>query len=267
MKNKSLISIIAVVFIAVIAYFGYQTLTNSSNKQSASSDKKVIKVATTGVSFPGSYKDNSGELTGFDVAVIKAAADKIGYKTEFTTTSFDGLFGLLTSHKVDVVASAIAITDDRKQTYDFSTPYATFQYGVVTKKDSDLQSVDDLNDASIAATVGSNQIKVLQNFNDSINIKTYDDREAALSAVSNGQVDGYSNAKTILSAIIKQKHLDLKILDGDIEEENIAITYNKGENKELRKKINKALAELEKDGTIAKLSKKFFSGIDASYKE
>ncbi|MCO4510646.1 glutamine ABC transporter, glutamine-binding protein/permease protein [Streptococcus infantarius subsp. infantarius] len=267
MRKKSIIGIIVVIIVAVITYFGYQTASggNSSSKSSSSSDTPVLKVATTGVSFPGSYKDDDGKLTGFDVEVIKAVADKIGYDVDFTTTSFDGLFGLLTSHKVDVVASSIAITDEREKTYDFSTPYATFQYGVVTKSDSDLTSVDDLDNATIAATVGSNQIKVLQNFNSTIQIQTYDDREAALSAVTNGQVDGYSNAKAILSAIIDQKGLDLKIPDGEIGEESIAIAFNKGEDEELREKVDDALAELQKDGTISALSKKFFSGIDASY--
>lgn len=267
MRKKSIIGIVTVI-IVVIAYFGYQTASggnSSSSKSSSSSDAPVLKVATTGVSFPGSYKDDDGNLTGFDVEVIKAVADKIEYDVDFTTTSFDGLFGLLTSHKVDVIASSIAITDEREETYDFSTPYATFQYGIVTKSDSDLTSVDDLDNATIAATVGSNQINVLQNFNSTIQIQTYDDREAALSAVTNGQVDGYSNAKTILSAIIDQKGLDLKILDGEIEEENIAIAFNKCEDEELQEKVNDALAELQEDGTIAELSEKFFSGIDASY--
>ncbi len=264
MRKKLLFGVVALVLV-VVAYLGYQSVNGGSD--SSSNSDKVLRVATTGVSFPGSYKDSKGQLTGFDVEVTKAVAKKIGYKTKFTTTSFDGLLGLLSSKKVDVVASSIAITDERKQSYDFSTPYATFQYGVVTKSDSQLTSVDDLDNATLAATVGSNQIKVLKKFNDSININTYDDREAALSAVTNGKVDGYSNSKTILAAVIKQKKLDLKILDGDIGKENIAIAFNKGQNKDLQKKVNKALDELEKDGTISKLSKKFFSNIDASYKK
>lgn len=94
---------------------------------------------------------------------MKAVADKMGYRVDFTTTSFDGLFGLLTSHKVDAVASSVAITDKRKEAYDFSTPYAAFQYGVVTQLDSHLKSVDDLSNTTIAATVGSNQITALSN--------------------------------------------------------------------------------------------------------
>ncbi|MGT2907083.1 transporter substrate-binding domain-containing protein [Streptococcus dentiloxodontae] len=267
MKKKTLFGLIVLVALVIVAYFGYQSVSGNKASQSGSSDKKVLRVATTGVSFPGSYKDDNGNLTGFDVEVAKAVADKIGYDIEFTTTSFDGLFGLLTSGKADAVASSIAITDERKQSYDFSSPYATFKYGVVVQSSSDLTNINELSGKTLAATVGSNQINVINNYDPSITIQTFDDREAALTGVVNGQVDGYSNAKTILAAIIKQKNLDLKILDGELGEENIAIAFNKGQNEDLRKKVDKALAELQADGTIKKLSEKFFSGIDASYKK
>lgn len=267
MKKKSLIAVIVVAIITIISYFGYQTINGGKEKAdtSATTETKVLRVATTGVSFPGSYKDGE-ELTGFDVEVARAVAKKIGYDIKFTTTSFDGLFGLLTSGKVDVVASSIAITDERKETYDFSSPYATFEYGVVVHKDSTLSNVDELGGKTVAATVGSNQIKVLNNFDPTINIQTFDDREAALTGVINGQADGYSNAKTILSAIIEQKGLDLKVLDGNLGQENIAIAFNKGKDIDFQESVNKALSELISDGTISKLSEKFFSGIDASAK-
>lgn len=270
MKKKSIFAIVGIIFIAVIAYFGYQTASGSKTTQTvskSSSNEKVLRVATTGVSFPGSYKDSNGDLTGFDVEIARAVGKKIGYKVEFITTSFDGLFGLLQSGKVDAVASSIAITDERQKSYDFTTPYATFQYGVVVKKESSLTNINELGGHTLAATVGSNQIKVVNAYDPYIQIQTFDDREAALTGVTNGQVDGYSNSKTILSAIIKQKNLDLKILDGELGQENIAIAFNKGKNKDLREKADKSVEELIKDGTVSKLSKKYFSGIDATYKK
>ncbi len=223
--KKKLLGFGLLIVIIVISVIGYQQVQPKGGSQTKSSDKPVLKVATTGVSFPGSYKDDD-ELTGFDVEVARAVAKKIGYDISFTTTSFDGLFGLLTSGKVDAIASSIAITDERKELYDFSRPYAPFEYGVVVRKDSDWTNIDQLSHKKLAATVGSNQIKVVNKFDPTIGIQTYDDREAALSGDINSQVDGYSNAKTILSAIIEQRHLDLKILDGSLGEENIAITVN-----------------------------------------
>ncbi|MGT2929804.1 transporter substrate-binding domain-containing protein [Streptococcus dentasini] len=263
MKKKTFLTLASLIILVVIAIVGYQSYTKQHTAHSG--DDKTLRIATTGVSFPGSYKDGS-KLTGFDVEVARAVGKKIGYKVKFTTTSFDGLFGLLTSDKVDAIASSVAITNERKQTYDFSTPYATFKYGIAVQKDAAYTNVEELQGKTIGATVGSNQINVVkEHFKDDVTIQTFDDREAVLQGLLKGQVDGYANAQTILSAVIQQKNLDLKVLDGDLGQENIALTFAKGKNKDLRKKVNAALADLEKDGTIARLSKKYFSGIDASY--
>ena len=80
MKKKSIFAIVGIIFIAVIAYFGYQTASGSKTTQTvskSSSNEKVLRVATTGVSFPGSYKDSNGDLTGFDVEIARAVGKKI----------------------------------------------------------------------------------------------------------------------------------------------------------------------------------------------
>ena len=236
------------------------------NNVDAQAATKTIKIATTGVSYPGSYKNPKGELDGYDVAVAKAAAKKLGYKIKWTTTSFDGLLGQLSSGKVDTVASNMTITSERKQTYAFSDPYGYFKIGVAVNKDSKLKSVKDLGSKNtIAATVGSNQINQLKVFNSKIKIRTFDDREQAINAVLNKQTDGYANSKTILQSSIKDNNLSLKILKGSIGESDIAFTFNKNAaGRKYQKQFNKAVKELKKDGTLSKLSKKYFNGIDAS---
>lgn len=233
--------------------------------KAAGSQKKTIRIVTTGVSFPGSYKKDN-QLQGFDVDVAKAAAKKIGYQVEFKTTSFDGLFGQLQSNKVDAVASNITITPERQQQFYFSKPYGYFKSAVVVSKQSSLTALQQLKNKTIAATVGSIQIQQLKKLSFPTNVKTYDDREGALNAVINQQTVGYSNARAILAALIKQKKLPLKILKGDFAPERIALTFNKNsQGKKLQKKFNQALGELQKDGMLARLSKKYFSGVDVSH--
>lgn len=258
--TKRIIGYLAILFTAVLILSG---CANSS----ASNKSKTIEVATTGVSFPGSYKENN-QLKGFDVDVAKAAAKKIGYKVKFKTTSFDGLFGQLTSGKVDAIASNITVTPERKRQFYFSDPYGYFNSSVTVSKKSPLTSLNQLKNKTIAATVGSVQIQQLKKLGFPVKVKTYDDREGALNAVINRQTNGYSNARAILASVIDQKKLPLKILKGDFAPEKIAITFNKdSQGKQLQKKFNKAIKELQKDGTISKLSKKYFSGIDVSKTE
>lgn len=232
----------------------------------ASSKNKMIRIVTTGVSFPGSYKENN-QLKGFDVDVAKAAAKKIGYKVKFKTTSFDGLFGQLQSGKVDAIASNITVTPERQRQFYFSKPYGYFKSTVAVSKKSPIKTLKQLKNKTIAATVGSIQIQLLKKLSFPTKTKTYDDREGALNAVINRQTDGYSNSRAILAAVIDQKKLPLKLVKGDFDSEGIAITFNKdSQGKQLQKKFNKAIDELQRDGTIAKLSKKYFSGIDVSHK-
>lgn len=251
-----------VTLVACIGLVGTLAGCSSSKAQKT----KTIKIATTGVSFPGSYKHN-GKLTGFDVAVARAAAKEMGYKVEFKTSSFDGLFGQLSSGKVDAIASNITITPERQKQYYFSEPYGYFKMGVAVSKQSDLTSVSQLSGKTIAATVGSNQIDQLKAYNSSIKTRTFDDREQALNAAANQQTDGYGNSKAILASDIKQKNLNLKILKGSFAESNIAFTFTHDKaGKKYQKQFDKALKKLQQDGTISKLSKKFFDGVDVSKK-
>ncbi len=258
MKKHHILGYFALIF--SISFF-LAGCSSSADKQ----DSKTIKFVTTGVSFPGSYKEN-GHLKGFDVDVAKAAAKKIGYKVTFKTTSFDGLFGQLTSGKVDAIASNITVTPERQRQFYFSKPYGYFRSAVAVSKKSSLTNLNQVKHKTVAATVGSIQVQKLKQLDLSIKTKTYDDREGALNAVINGQTVGYSNARAILAAVIAQKKLPLKILSGDFDSEHIAITFNKDSNgKKLQKKLNRAIDDLERDGTIAKLSKKYFSGVDVSH--
>ncbi|MCH4009525.1 transporter substrate-binding domain-containing protein [Companilactobacillus sp.] len=259
MKRKRLLGYLAIIFTLGIV------LTGCSNKASGDTDK-TIKIVTTGVSFPGSYKENN-QLKGFDVEVAKAAAKKIGYKVQFTTTSFDGLFGQLQSGKVDAIASNVTVTPEREKQFYFSKPYGYFSSAVAVNKSADINDIKDLKGKTIAATVGSIQVQQMKDLGIDVKAKTYDDREGAMNAVINKQTDGYSNAKPILAAVIKQKNLPLKIVKGEFSPSTIAITFNKDSNgKELQKKFNKAIDELQADGTISKLSKEYFAGIDVSSK-
>ena len=101
-------------------------------------DARVVRVGTEGVYPPFSYRDqDTNELTGFDIEVIKAVADEAGWDLQFVEAPFDSLFPALDSKRIDVIANQVTITGERKARYLFSTPY-TYSHGViVTAKDTD----------------------------------------------------------------------------------------------------------------------------------
>jgi len=89
-----------------------------------------ITFATEGTYAPYSFHDESDKLTGFDIEVAQAIADKLGLEAKFTETQWDGIIAGLDAGKYDAIANQVSITDERKEKYLFSDPY-TYVYGVV----------------------------------------------------------------------------------------------------------------------------------------
>ncbi|ANZ64536.1 ABC transporter substrate-binding protein [Secundilactobacillus paracollinoides] len=264
LKKNRLIGSIVVLLSLVLVLAGCAS--NSGNKSSSNSSKKIVTFATTGVSYPTSYKSN-GKLTGFDVDVATAAAKKIGYTAKFKTTSFDGLFGQLSSGKVDAVANMVSITPQRERQYYFSKPYGYFTYAIAVSKKSKLTNINQLSGKTLAVVTGSNQIEAIKALNPKIKLRTFDDRDSAINAVTTGQVDGYCHSSAILASTIKQKNLPLKILKGRFDSQKVGFAFAKNAaGKKLAKKFNTAIDKLQRQGKIAKISKQYFSGLDASQK-
>ena len=106
----------------------------------------VITVGTEGTYRPFTYHENgSGELTGYDVEVMKAVGEELGVDVKFEETQWDAIFAGLDAGRFDAIANQVSITPERQADYDFSTPY-TVSPGVivVNKGDDSISSFADL---------------------------------------------------------------------------------------------------------------------------
>ena len=81
----------------------------------------MIKVGVEGTYQPYTYHDEDGNLTGFDVDVAKAIAEKLGVEVDFTEADWDSLLAGIDSGRIDTVINAVSVTDERKEKYDFVT--------------------------------------------------------------------------------------------------------------------------------------------------
>ncbi|WP_146552476.1 amino acid ABC transporter substrate-binding protein [Rummeliibacillus sp. SL167] len=266
MKRK-LSLILSLVFVAVllVACGNNGEKSNDSGK----SEQKVLRVGATGLSFPNSYKEND-KLVGYDVDVIKAAAKELGYKVEWTTSDFSGLLGQLDTKKIDTIANAVAVTDERKDKYNFSDTYSYVGITIVTsKKNKNINTLDDLKGKTVSGVLGSNNVTNLEKYdkNKEIKIRTYENRDGAISDTINNRVDGFVNAEPALLAEIKKSNLPLKFVGKPFTYEEVAFPFVKdSKNEELVQSLNKEIQKLKDDGTLAKISEKYF-GKDVSKKE
>jgi cystine transport system substrate-binding protein len=257
---KSIRSILLIALLQAVAVTSAFAADDLAQVKSAG----VLKIGTEGTYAPFTFHDASGKLTGFDVEIGTAIAQRLGVKPEFVEGKWDGLIAGLDVNRYDAVINEVAVTDARKAKYDFSDPYITSHAAlIVASNNTTIKTFDDLKGKKSANTLTSNfgklaaahgaDVVAVQGFNESIDLLT------------SGRVDATVNDSLSFLDFTKHKP-DAKVkivaLDTSSESDKSAVLLRKG-NPELQAAINKALADIKKDGTYEKISQKYF-GKDVS---
>ena len=225
---------------------------------------ETLKMGTN-ASFPPYefYDDETGEIVGIDAEVAAAICEKLGYELEIVDMDFDAIIPAVTTGKIDFGMAGMTVTEERLQSVDFTTSYATGIQSVIVKEDSDIASVDDL-----FAEGASHKIGVQQGTTGDLycswdiedeglgTVERYKNGTDAVLALTSGKVDcvviDNEPAKNYIAA-----NEGLKILDTEYAVEDYAIALAKGS--ELTEKINAALEELIADGTVKAIIDKYIA--------
>ncbi len=226
-------------------------------------EEGVLTVGTEGTYRPFSFHENgSGDLTGYDVEVITAVADELGVEVEFEETQWDAIFAGLDAGRFDVVANQVSITPEREADFEFSTPY-TVSPGVIVVNDGDtsISSFEDLRGKTTAQSLTSNWYELAQE--SGANIENVEGWAQAVTLVKQGRVDATINDKLIfLDYQNSEGDTSLEVAAETEEKSRNAFAFRKGSD-DLVKAVDEALATLRENGTLAKLSQKYF-GEDVS---
>ena len=256
--RKVLLTLFSIILLLAVAACGKK---DEGTSTSAEAEEKVLKVGTTGLVYPFSFKEND-TLQGFDVEVMEKVAEKLGYEIQWQLSDFSGLMGQLETGKIDTVANQVAVNAERQEKFNFTGPYAYDGSQILVREDNnDVQSVEDLKGKTVAAVLGSNHAKNLENADTSgeVNIKTYEAHDGTLHEVEFGRVDAYVSGRNILSAELGKIDLPLKMVGEPITIEQVAFPFvKKEENDALIEEINKAIDELREDGSLKEISDKYF---------
>lgn len=227
----------------------------------SSDDPNVLKVGTEGTYSPFSYQKD-GKLTGYDVEVITAVADKLGRKVEFVQTPWDAIFAGLESKRFDIVANQVTASPARAQKYSLSEPYTVSEGVIVTRADNNgITSLANLSGKVCAQSTTSNWSKVATEAG--CRVEGVEGFVQAIQLLKNGRVDATVNDTLAVAEFTKQNGSgDVKVAGKTGETSNQVFAARK-DSQELIDQVNKALAELRADGTLAKISEKYF-GVDVS---
>ncbi len=222
-------------------------------------ERGTIIVGLEGDWAPWSYVDENDELTGYDVEVAKAIADKLGVEIQIVPGEWDGLFAGMDAGRYDMVVNGVEVTEERADKYDFSTPYAYIRTALIVKGDNDsIKTFEDLKGKKTANSIASTYMNLAESYGATCyGVSTLDE---TLTMVLQGRVDATLNAIVSFTDYMAQ-HPDsnLKVVATTEEASNVAIPMRKGdETASLREVVNKAIDELREDGTLSELSTRFF---------
>lgn len=223
-------------------------------------ERGTIIVGLEGDWAPWSYVDENDELTGYDVEVAKAIADKLGVEIQIVPGEWDGLFAGMDAGRYDMVVNGVEVTEERADKYDFSTPYAYIRTALIVKGDNDsIKTFEDLKGKKTANSIASTYMNLAESYGATCyGVSTLDE---TLTMVLQGRVDATLNAIVSFTDYMAQ-HPDsnLKVVATTEEASNVAIPMRKGdETASLREAVNKAIDGLREDGTLSELSTRFFS--------
>jgi cystine transport system permease protein len=233
----------------------------------AADDGPVVRVGTEGTYPPFTYRDpDTNELTGFDVEVMKAVGEAAGWDVQFVEAPFDSLFPALDSGRIDVIANQVTINPERKARYLFSTPY-TYSHGViVTAKDTDdITSLADLKGRTTAQTSSSNWAEVARDAG--AKVQYVQDFGPGVQLLIQGRVDAIVNDNIAVLDYLATSGTDQVKIAGDAGDETLeqALAFRKSDAA-LQQQANAALQKLTADGTLAKISEKYFKA-DVTHRE
>lgn len=218
-----------------------------------------IVVGLEGDWAPWSFVGEGDALMGFDVEVAQAIAAKLGMEADIVPGEWDGLFAGLDSKRYDMIVNGVEVTEERAEKYDFSVPYAYIRTALIVRADNeDIKTFEDLKGKTTANSIASTYMNLAEEYG--ATVSGVDTLDETLTMVLQGRVDATLNAVVSYTDYMAQHpDAELKIVATTEDASEVAIPMRKGEDTEaFREAVNKAIEELHADGTISKLSMKYF---------
>lgn len=211
---------------------------------------------------PMGFRNENNELVGLDIDLAREACKRAGMEAEFKPIDWGTKEAEIKSGRIDAIWNCFTLNAEREATYGMSEPYLINSQLIVVPADSDVNTIADLKGKVVAVqddSTGAYAIEAEENAALKASLKDYrkyPDFVAIYMDMDAERVDAMV-VDAVLARYYNTKNLGkYKVLEENMGDEVVAVAFKK-ENNELREKINKALAEMKKDGTAKKISEKW----------
>ncbi len=260
MKKFSRLSVLLIAMLMLLAACGSDEPADS--EAASGNAKKKIRVVTDAAYAPMEYQDK-GEIVGLDVDFMKAVAEEAGYELEIEHVGWDPIFIEIESGRADAAISSISITEDRKETYDFSVPYFLSTNKILVPEGSDIKSAKDLKGKTVAVQSGTTGQIVTEKIlgQNSKDIKKFENNTLAIMELTKGGADAVVADNAVIEYYAKNNPKDKLVVIEDTENfdaEFYGVMFPK--DSKLKKDFDEAINELLDNGKYEELYSKWLSG-------
>lgn len=226
---------------------------------SGSKDDNAIIVGIDDKFAPMGFRDDKNEIVGFDIDYARAAAEKMGKEITFQPIDWSSKESELNSGRIDLIWNGYTITDERKDKVLFTKPYLENSQVAVTLADSPITKLEELDGKNVGLQALSSAADALATspLKDKVNASEFPDNVLALTDLKTKRLDAVIIDEVVARYYMSKEQGTFKLLDESLAPEQYGIGVKKG-NEELLNQLQKALDELNADGTAAEISTKWF---------
>ena len=225
---------------------------------------KVYTVGTDAAYAPFESQNEKAEIVGFDIEVVQAIAKQAGFEVKFVNTPWEGIFNALGQGDRDLLVSAITITDERRQTMDFSDPYFDAAQLIAVRADSKVAKFADLKGLKVGVQTGTTGDEAVSKLlgKTSRNIRRFESTPLALKELEAAGVDAVvADNGVVVHYVANNPGGKFKtVSDKEFVPEQYGIAVKKG-NTELLTALNKGLAAMRADGSYERIYASYFGAL------
>lgn len=261
-KRKISISFIIYMFIAVLC--GCRDNQYDVNANEGVQLKEII--IGSDIQPPFNYVDSDGNPTGIDVELATEAFRRMGYKAVFVNINWDDKQELLSSHTIDCIWGSFSM-NGREDKYRWAGPYMKSRIVIAVNKDSNIYTIEDLWDKTVAVQAASKPEEMFLNMADSRiprirSLLSMKNRELTYPMLSKGYADALAVNEVIINQYMKDYNMQFRILDEALDTVGLGVAFDKNDKRDIDRRLTDILINMRDDGTEKEILEKYVEDTD-----
>ena len=260
MKKSLFMSLLVVLLAAAL-------LCGCSAFPAAPSSRNDAKIITVGCDTyaPFSYLDADGKPTGVDVELATEAFHRMGYEPQFRFINWEEKKDLLERGDIDCIWSSFTMTG-RETEYRWAGPYMKSSQVVAVNPDSDIYTLSDLKDKTIAVQSTTKPEDILRSHDSRIpslrKVFSVQERDLIFILLSKGYVDALAAHDTSINEFAAETGLEFRILEEPLMSVELGAAFSNSDTRGLDVELTKTLKGMQQDGTTRQILEKYLPDVE-----